>query len=107
MISHALLSLFIVDSSLFQKPEVQRHIKRSLSVPLNVKTRSLRRTDSLGGLIRVITTPRPKAAEGSPPGDAPGTDTGSLLPLNCKWGMKLCAVQLPRDNNLFFNSLQD
>ncbi|KAJ8631368.1 hypothetical protein MRB53_024691 [Persea americana] len=71
----------VVAHSDFIKPEVQRHIKRSLSVPLNVKTRSLRRTDSLGGLIRVITTPRPKAAEGSPPGDAPVTEeSGEDIP---------------------------
>ncbi|KAG9141225.1 hypothetical protein Leryth_001713 [Lithospermum erythrorhizon] len=38
-----------------------RHMKRSLSVPLNVKARSLRRTDSSGRMIRVIAaTPRPE-----------------------------------------------
>ncbi|CAM0909394.1 unnamed protein product [Alopecurus aequalis] len=45
------------------QPEVQAQIRRSLSVPGNRKNRSLRRTDSLG-VIRVIpTTPRPVQAD--------------------------------------------
>ncbi|KAF3632653.1 hypothetical protein T459_19499 [Capsicum annuum] len=36
------------------KPEAQQHMRRSFSVPIQVKSRSLRRTDSNGGLIRVI-----------------------------------------------------
>ncbi|KAJ0975737.1 hypothetical protein J5N97_017702 [Dioscorea zingiberensis] len=43
------------------KQEVQTHITRSFSVPGNVKTRTLGRTDSLN-LIRVI-TPRPAAVD--------------------------------------------
>ncbi|OWM67004.1 hypothetical protein CDL15_Pgr000456 [Punica granatum] len=51
------------------KPEVKHHITRSFSVPVNIKNRSLRRTDS-GGLIRVIpATPRPPAAEHQSPND--------------------------------------
>ncbi|XP_058100095.1 uncharacterized protein LOC131244598 isoform X2 [Magnolia sinica] len=57
------------------KPEVQHHITRSLSVPVNVKNRSLRRMDSLGGLMRVIpATPRPPMVDGTIPNDAPTTD---------------------------------
>ncbi|KAK1277092.1 hypothetical protein QJS04_geneDACA023948 [Acorus gramineus] len=44
--------------------EVQRHMARSLSVPMNAKGRGLKRTNSLGGLLRVIpVTPRPAAAD--------------------------------------------
>ncbi|KAK1282637.1 hypothetical protein QJS10_CPB22g00208 [Acorus calamus] len=44
--------------------EVQHHMARSLSVPMNAKGRGLKRTDSLGGLLRVIpVTPRPAAAD--------------------------------------------
>lgn len=66
-------------SSLLQKPEVQHHIRRSLSVPVNVKSGSLRRVDSLGGLIRVIATPRPIAAGSAPPSDVPTSDIGMLM----------------------------
>lgn len=90
------MPLFIVRSSLLQKPEVHHHIRRSLSVPVNVKTGSLRRMDSLGGLIRVISTPRPIAADGAPPSDVPTTDTGMLMFLNCKWWMSICSVHLPQ-----------
>ncbi|KAL8126884.1 uncharacterized protein LOC141721085 [Apium graveolens] len=39
--------------------KTSHHITRSLSVPINVKLRSLKRMDSMGGLIRVISaTPR-------------------------------------------------
>ncbi|XP_009771006.1 uncharacterized protein [Nicotiana sylvestris] len=42
------------------KPEAQQHMKRSFSVPIHVKSRSLRRTDTSGSLIRVISkTVRP------------------------------------------------
>ncbi|OIT23005.1 PREDICTED: uncharacterized protein LOC109216847 [Nicotiana attenuata] len=42
------------------KPEAQQHMKRSFSVPIHVKCRSLRRTDTSGSLIRVISkTVRP------------------------------------------------
>ncbi|KAJ6842996.1 putative E3 ubiquitin-protein ligase MARCH10 isoform X2 [Iris pallida] len=41
------------------KKEVQKHMLRSLSVPLNVKTRSIRRAESLRSRFRVIpSTPR-------------------------------------------------
>lgn len=49
---------------LLQKLRVQQHMTRSLSVPVNIKVRSLRRTESGGGLIRVISaTPRTEAVE--------------------------------------------
>ena len=60
-----------------QKVEVQHHMTRSLSVPVNVKARSLRRMDSTGGLIRVISaTPRPVAVDGASQDDAPVTEIG-------------------------------
>ncbi|WJZ99008.1 hypothetical protein VitviT2T_017489 [Vitis vinifera] len=59
----------------FSKVEVQHHMTRSLSVPVNVKARSLRRMDSTGGLIRVISaTPRPVAVDGASQDDAPVTE---------------------------------
>ncbi|XP_010253651.1 PREDICTED: uncharacterized protein LOC104594842 isoform X2 [Nelumbo nucifera] len=46
------------------KKGTQRHISRSLSVPLNNKTQSIRRIDSLGGIFRVIPS-TPQVVEGS------------------------------------------
>uniref|UniRef100_A0A5B7AVX0 RING-CH-type domain-containing protein n=1 Tax=Davidia involucrata TaxID=16924 RepID=A0A5B7AVX0_DAVIN len=52
----------------FSKPEGQQHITRSFSVPVNVKSRSLRRIDSTGGMIRVIAaTPRPAVVDNASP----------------------------------------
>ncbi|OVA14985.1 zinc finger protein [Macleaya cordata] len=61
----------------FSKPADQKHITRSLSVPVNVKTTSLRRTDSTGGLIRVISTPRPAVVDGASPDCTPATATAT------------------------------
>ncbi|XP_010246422.1 PREDICTED: uncharacterized protein LOC104589712 isoform X2 [Nelumbo nucifera] len=56
----------------FSKSEVQLHITRSLSVPVNVKSRSLRQMDSKGGLIRVISATYGSAAvDGASPNGAP------------------------------------
>lgn len=50
---------------------------RSLSVPVNTKVRSLRRTESGGGLIRVIsTTPRSSAIENTLANDDSAAETG-------------------------------
>ncbi|KAM7271723.1 hypothetical protein ACFE04_030937 [Oxalis oulophora] len=51
------------------KLESKHHMTRSFSVPVNVKSASLRRMDSAGGLIRVISTPRPIPVEGDSPSD--------------------------------------
>ncbi|KAG6768999.1 hypothetical protein POTOM_024614 [Populus tomentosa] len=60
------------------KVEVRHHIKRSLSVPVNIKTRSLRRTESGGGLFRVVlATPRPVAADSTSTNDASAIETAS------------------------------
>ncbi|XP_004303917.1 PREDICTED: uncharacterized protein LOC101297754 [Fragaria vesca subsp. vesca] len=56
--------------------EVQQHMIRSFSVPVNVKTRSLRRMDS-GGMMRVISTPRPAVVDATSPNSAPTTDTAT------------------------------
>lgn len=66
----------ISKSNLFQKVEVQQHMIRSLSVPVNVKTRSLRRMDS-GGMMRVISTPRPAAVDSASQDGAPAMETGN------------------------------
>ncbi|XP_015880875.2 uncharacterized protein LOC107416842 isoform X1 [Ziziphus jujuba] len=61
----------------FSKTEVKQHMTRSLSVPVNVKARSLRRMDS-GGMIRVISaTPRPPIVEGASPDDVPAVEIAS------------------------------
>ncbi|EXC35018.1 putative E3 ubiquitin-protein ligase MARCH10 [Morus notabilis] len=61
----------------FSTIEVKHHMTRSLSVPVNVKTRSLRRMDS-GGMIRVISaTPRPATVDGASPNDARATESAS------------------------------
>lgn len=51
---------------------------RSLSVPVNVKARSLRRIDS-GGMIRVISaTPRPATVDSASPNDVPAVEIGKF-----------------------------
>ncbi|BFG25830.1 hypothetical protein CerSpe_121040 [Prunus speciosa] len=61
----------------FSTIEVKQHMSRSLSVPVNVKTRSLRRMDS-GGMMRVISaTPRPSIVEGASPNAAPALETST------------------------------
>ncbi|KAJ0028127.1 hypothetical protein Pint_35894 [Pistacia integerrima] len=58
------------------KSEVRQHMTRSLSVPVNTKVRSLRRTESGGGLIRVISmTPHSAAAEKTSVNDDSATET--------------------------------
>ncbi|KAA8524128.1 hypothetical protein F0562_010441 [Nyssa sinensis] len=56
------------DNSEISKAEGQQLMTRSFSVPVNVKTRSLRRIDSTGGMIRVVSvTPRPAVVDGASP----------------------------------------
>ncbi|KAK9088553.1 hypothetical protein Scep_027635 [Stephania cephalantha] len=60
------------------KAEVQKHMKRSFSVPVNVRIKSLRRTESTGALIRVISvTPRTVAPDAAASKDAPGADNAT------------------------------
>ncbi|KAL4200579.1 hypothetical protein AMTRI_Chr02g254270 [Amborella trichopoda] len=74
----------VADESGLIRPANQKHISRSLSVPVNVKHRSLRRMDSLGGLIRVIpATPRDPKDEIVSPNEAPvigSEDAGEDIP---------------------------
>ncbi|KAI3869941.1 hypothetical protein MKW98_002830 [Papaver atlanticum] len=67
------------DNSDFAKQADQKHISRSFSVPVNVKTMaSLRRIDSSsGGLIRVISTPRPVMVDGESPDDISAAATAA------------------------------
>ncbi|KAF9620694.1 hypothetical protein IFM89_013994, partial [Coptis chinensis] len=59
----------------FPKTEVQKQITRSFSVPVNVKTRSLRQMDSTRGLMRVISvTPRSMVHNCTSPNGAPATE---------------------------------
>ncbi|KAF8007603.1 hypothetical protein BT93_K1568 [Corymbia citriodora subsp. variegata] len=63
-----------VDGANHSKPEVHHHMTRSFSVPVNVKTRSLKRINS-GGLIRVISaSPRPEAVDPASANEAPAED---------------------------------
>ncbi|KAF3445143.1 hypothetical protein FNV43_RR14836 [Rhamnella rubrinervis] len=80
------------------KTEVKQHMTRSLSVPVNVKARSLRRNDS-GGMIRVISaTPRP-AVDSASPDDIPAAaeiaseDTGEDIPEE-EAVCRICLVEL-------------
>ncbi|XVF58495.1 hypothetical protein PTKIN_Ptkin07bG0070600 [Pterospermum kingtungense] len=83
------------------KSMVQQHMSmtRSLSVPVNVKPRSLRRADSGRGLIRVISaTPCPAAVEGALPNDASSTeitseDAGEDIPEE-EAVCRICLVEL-------------
>ncbi|XAR52835.1 Ubiquitin--protein ligase [Bertholletia excelsa] len=63
-----------VDSGI-SKPEFQHHMTRSFSVPVNVKTRSLRQTDSTGSLIRVISVrSHPSTVDGATPRESAETE---------------------------------
>ncbi|XP_058101796.1 uncharacterized protein LOC131245973 isoform X2 [Magnolia sinica] len=81
------------------KKGVQRHISRSLSVPLNNKTRGIRRMDSLGGVIRVIpSTPRVIEGSGttsntSPTTDAENNDDGEDIPEE-EAVCRICMIEL-------------
>lgn len=46
-----------------QKKEVQTQIRRSISVPGNAKNAGLQRTDSIGFVRVISTTPRPVATD--------------------------------------------
>ncbi|PIN02499.1 hypothetical protein CDL12_24988 [Handroanthus impetiginosus] len=61
------------------KAEVQQYMTRSFSVPVNVKTRSLRRMDSSGGLIRVISSNhRPATSENASPDISAEPEAGAI-----------------------------
>ncbi|XP_026428319.1 probable E3 ubiquitin-protein ligase MARCH10 isoform X2 [Papaver somniferum] len=69
---------YLQDHSDFPKQADQKHISRSFSVPVNVKTMAtLRRMDSSGGLIRVISTPRPVMVDGGSPDDIAAAATAT------------------------------
>ncbi|XP_062107062.1 uncharacterized protein LOC133818298 isoform X2 [Humulus lupulus] len=82
----------------FSTIEVNHHITRSLSVPVNVKTISLRRIDS-GGMFRIISaTPRSAAVDGTSQNDAPVTevaieDAGEDIPEE-EAVCRICFVEL-------------
>ncbi|KAG6744596.1 hypothetical protein POTOM_051232 [Populus tomentosa] len=92
--------------SLNKKVEVRHHIRRSLSVPVNIKVRSLRRTDSGGGLFRVVSaTPRPVAADGTSTNDASTTeiaieDDGEDIPED-EAVCRICLVELSEGGDAF------
>ncbi|XP_059664885.1 uncharacterized protein LOC132311147 isoform X2 [Cornus florida] len=83
----------------FSKPAGQQQMMRSFSVPVNVKTKSLRRTDSTGGLIRVIlATPRPAMVESASPNKSLETervneDTAEDIPEE-EAVCRICLVEL-------------
>ncbi|KAI4295069.1 hypothetical protein MLD38_040664 [Melastoma candidum] len=67
---------------LLMKAEVKKHIMRSLSVPANIKSRSLKRMAS-SGLIRVVpTAPKSEEIGCGTQNDASANDTGEISPVN-------------------------
>eukprot|EP00258_Populus_trichocarpa_P012870 XP_002323191.3 uncharacterized protein LOC7455873 [Populus trichocarpa] len=90
----------------YDKVEVQHHIRRSLSVPVNIKVRSLRRTDSGGGLFRVVSaTPRPVTADSTSTNDASTTeiaieDDGEDIPED-EAVCRICLVELSEGGDAF------
>ncbi|XP_057461435.1 uncharacterized protein LOC130751780 isoform X2 [Actinidia eriantha] len=81
------------------KPEIQHHMTRSFSVPINIKTRSLRRMDSTGRFIRVISaTPRPTTVDGASPNkstekEIATEDTGEDIPEE-EAVCRICLIEL-------------
>ncbi|XP_011008532.1 PREDICTED: uncharacterized protein LOC105115035 [Populus euphratica] len=90
----------------YDKVEVRHHIRRSLSVPVNIKVRSLRQTDSVGGLFRVVSaTPRPVAADSTSTNDASTTeiaieDDGEDIPED-EAVCRICLVELSEGGDAF------
>eukprot|EP00268_Persea_americana_P066678 TRINITY_DN910_c0_g1_i11.p1 TRINITY_DN910_c0_g1~~TRINITY_DN910_c0_g1_i11.p1 ORF type:complete len:391 (-),score=52.86 TRINITY_DN910_c0_g1_i11:2216-3388(-) len=90
------------------KKGVQRHMSRSLSVPVNVKTRSIKRMDSLGGVIRVIpATPRIAEGSGTPLNDIPtknftseNNDDGEDIPEE-EAVCRICLIELGEEGSTF------
>ncbi|KAG8369171.1 hypothetical protein BUALT_Bualt15G0123500 [Buddleja alternifolia] len=89
----------VVNQSKTPKTGVKQYMTRSFSVPVNVKTRSLRRTDSSGGLVRVISSNhRPTAVENASPDISPETeaaidDAGEDIPEE-EAVCRICLVEL-------------
>ncbi|KAG6406829.1 hypothetical protein SASPL_134440 [Salvia splendens] len=81
------------------QPEAKKFMKRSFSVPVNVKTRSLRRTESSGVLIRVIskhhnaTTVENASPDISPETEADIEDAGEDIPEE-EAVCRICLIEL-------------
>ncbi|KAL1564700.1 hypothetical protein AAHA92_07008 [Salvia divinorum] len=81
------------------QPEAKKLMTRSFSVPVNVKTRSLRRTESHGGLIRVISKHHhPTTVENASPDISPETeaaidDAGEDIPEE-EAVCRICLIEL-------------
>ncbi|XP_010323931.2 uncharacterized protein [Solanum lycopersicum] len=94
------------DHSELIKPEALQHMKRSFSVPIHVKSGSLRRTDSNGGLIRVIskvvrTTTDSDASADIPQETENATDnTGEDIPEE-EAVCRICFVELGEESETF------
>ncbi|KAK4355813.1 hypothetical protein RND71_024784 [Anisodus tanguticus] len=88
------------------KPEAQQHMKRSFSVPIHVKSSSLRRADSSGRLIRVIskvvrpTTDSDASADVQQETEKATDNTGEDIPEEdaiCR----ICFVELGEESETF------
>ncbi|KAJ6817545.1 putative E3 ubiquitin-protein ligase MARCH10 isoform X2 [Iris pallida] len=101
-IDDALQCANTMDHLALVKKEDQKHMSRSLSVPLNVKTRSIRRTESLRSRFRVIpSTPRVMDMSGATTSsnsiadhsDIDGNDNGEDIPEE-EAVCRICMVEL-------------
>ncbi|KAL9425737.1 hypothetical protein AB3S75_032659 [Citrus x aurantiifolia] len=88
------------------KSRTQQKMTRSFSVPVNIKVRSLRRTESGGGLIRVISvSTRSAAVERISVNDDPATDiateeAGEDIPEE-EAVCRICLVELGEGGDMF------
>ncbi|KAK4342440.1 hypothetical protein RND71_038256 [Anisodus tanguticus] len=88
------------------KPEAQQHMKRSFSVPIHVKSSSLRRADSSGRLIRVIskvvrlTTDSDASADVQQETENATDNTGEDIPEE-EAICRICFVELGDESEIF------
>ncbi|KAK8930765.1 hypothetical protein KSP39_PZI016853 [Platanthera zijinensis] len=93
----------VIDIPVPDKRQGSKHIRRSLSMPENPKSKSLRRADSLG-FIRVIPTPRPVVVDDTKETDiieaANAEDEGEDIPEE-EAVCRICLCELREEGETF------